>query len=210
MGGLFSKSKKAAASPGDVTLVINEPVGAAGKAASLLKAGARVQVRRSSGADCQFALQWDMEPGAKSVDLDACAIGLNGRAKAVDAAFFNHLSACNGALHHHGDSRDGAADGDDETIDIDIDALPAQGVCTVALAVFAYKGGTLADVRRIEAILRTKDARGKWVEVARCPLHPHADLEGGVAMGGALGPPTGILLAGLASADRGKTCGRIA
>ena len=89
-------------------------------------------------------------------------------------------------------------------IDIDIDALPAQGVFTVALAVFAYKGGTLADVRRIEAILRTKSKAGKWVDVARCPLHPKADLDGGAAMGGALGPPTGILLAGLSSADRGK------
>ena len=140
-----------------------------------------------------------MSDGAAPVDLDACAVGLNGLSYAVDAAYYNTLNALKGALKHSGDSRDGAAEGDDETIDVDLDALTAQGVCTIALAVFAYKGGNLTDTSGISVDLRTRGQSGQWTTIVSIAL---ATLE--LDPNDYRGVPTGILLAALSSSDQGR------
>ena len=91
----------------------------------LAQAGSRFEVQNVHGADFQLALQWTMHPGANAVDLDASAVAFNGLGKIVDAAYYNQLHALGGALVHHGDSVDGAADGDDEVIDVDIAVVAA-------------------------------------------------------------------------------------
>jgi stress response protein SCP2 len=41
-----------------------------------------------------------------------------------DAVYYNQLSIFNGALTHSGDSKEGLADGVDESIAVDVDTLP--------------------------------------------------------------------------------------
>jgi tellurium resistance protein TerD len=41
-----------------------------------------------------------------------------------DFIFYNNTTGCDGAIQHMGDSRTGAGDGDDETVFIDLNALP--------------------------------------------------------------------------------------
>ena len=48
---------------------------------------------------------------------------------------------------HHGDQRDGAAEGDDETIDIDADALPQLGVVYCFFVVSSYSGSSFRTVK---------------------------------------------------------------
>lgn len=67
--------------------------------------------------------QFDRDPP----DLDASVFLLNKDEKTrvdEDFIFYNNLSGCDGAVSHTGDSRTGAGEGDDETIVIDLEALP--------------------------------------------------------------------------------------
>lgn len=41
-----------------------------------------------------------------------------------DFVFYNNDKACEGAVRHNGDSRNGAGDGDDESISIDLNGIP--------------------------------------------------------------------------------------
>jgi stress response protein SCP2 len=124
-------------------------------------------------------------------------VALNALGVVVGAAYFNNLVALEGAMCHSGDSRDGAAEGDDEVIDLDLDRLPSQGVCSVALCVFAYKDGSLSNVRGITSVLRVKDKGGQWFDAVKVPV---ADIVSGRSTS-----VTGILVAGIYSPDKGKT-----
>ena len=48
---------------------------------------------------------------------------------------------------HNGDQRDGAAEGDDETIDIDADALPGLNVVYCFCVVSSYSGSSFRTVK---------------------------------------------------------------
>lgn len=50
----------------------------------------------------------------------------NGLGVLVDACYYNQLTACGDAVKHSGDSKDGAAEGYDEYLTIDTDALPRE------------------------------------------------------------------------------------
>jgi len=60
------------------------------------------------------------------VDIDLCAFILNSHGRVrrdTDFIFYNNLEADEGAIKHTGDSTEGDAEGDDEVIEIDLDAL---------------------------------------------------------------------------------------
>lgn len=59
----------------------------------------------------------------------------------VDAAYYNQLSACNGALKHSGDSLKGEKEGADEVIEVVLDKLTA--VNAVVFVLSAFSGGSL-------------------------------------------------------------------
>ena len=56
-----------------------------------------------------------------------------------DFIFYNQKEAINGGIRHHGDSRTGAGDGDDETISIFLEAIPFD-VMQVMIVFSVYKG----------------------------------------------------------------------
>ena len=80
---------------------------------------------------------WDVAEAGNSFDLDIAAFicGPNGKiTSGADVVYFNNKTSQGVTLN--GDNRTGAGDGDDETIDIDLSAVPAS-VTKIAFAVVA-------------------------------------------------------------------------
>jgi stress response protein SCP2 len=86
---------------------------------SLTKTGAPPLRRVAMG------LGWDPARGGRSIDLDASAIVIGAKGSKIDAVWFMSKSAFRGALAHSGDNLTGHGEGDDESITVDLGALPA-------------------------------------------------------------------------------------
>ena len=87
-------------------------------------------------------LGWDVNAydSGTAFDLDAevFLLGDNGRvASDSDFIFYSKPTHPSGAVEHTGDNRDGAGDGDDETIKIDLSAVP-QNVSKIVFTVTIY------------------------------------------------------------------------
>jgi len=81
--------------------------------------------------------------GQKDIDLDlAVILYRDGDPKRI--VIGHNMDPVNGAAVHSGDNQTGQGDGDDETITLHLDKLPAW-VTEWAVAVFAYKLGTNFD-----------------------------------------------------------------
>lgn len=74
-------------------------------------------------------LGWDARStDGQDFDLDASAflLGENGKVRSPeDFVFYNNLRAAGGAIEHTGDNRTGDGDGDDESLKVNLDTLPA-------------------------------------------------------------------------------------
>jgi tellurium resistance protein TerD len=74
-------------------------------------------------------LGWDARStDGQDFDLDASAflLGRNGKVRSPeDFVFYNNLRAAGGAIEHTGDNRTGDGDGDDESLKVNLDTLPA-------------------------------------------------------------------------------------
>ena len=90
----------------------------------------------------RVGLGWDTADTGAAFDLDAHAFLLNADGKTrsdKDVVYFGQKSVENGAVRTLGDNRKGEGEGDDETILIDLTALPAE-IQKVAIAVDIYEG----------------------------------------------------------------------
>ena len=128
-----------------------------------------------------MGLAWDPLPdevdtAAPHVDLDATAVQFGG-GRPVDIAFYNHPVTRDSSVRLLGDNRTGLREGDDETIELDLDRTHPQ-VDTILFLVSSYQGHILEWVRN--AYCRLVDEEG--VELARLTI-----------TGG--GPHTGFVLA---------------
>jgi tellurium resistance protein TerD len=93
------------------------------------------ELARQEGA-IRVSLDWAMKLGSSAVDLDASAVCFSGTGTLVDAAYYNQLSAVDGAVVHSGDYKCG------EKIDVSLDA--SRGVRIIVFVVSAYSGGDLS------------------------------------------------------------------
>ncbi|MFF5229151.1 TerD family protein [Dactylosporangium sp. NPDC000521] len=164
------------------------PVGGPGGPVNLSK-GQRVSLRKQDGSSLslvRMGLGWD--PLKKrglfgnrevEIDLDASAI-LFADKQPVDIAFFNQLRSKDGSVQHTGDNRTGAGDGDDESIIVDLNRVPAH-VTAIVFVVTSYEGHTFAQVE--QAFCRLVD------ETTRAELTRYT-LSGGT-------PATGMVMAKL-------------
>lgn len=66
--------------------------------------------------------------GEGAIDLDASVIVLDAQKQTLDTIWFQKLQGMNGAIRHSGDNRTGEGDGDDESIAIDLEKLPAEAI----------------------------------------------------------------------------------
>ena len=107
---------------------------------SLVKSGAPALRRVAMG------LGWDPAVGGTDIDLDASAIVIDRRGRKVEAVWFMSKSAYGRAIEHSGDNLTGEGDGDDETIEVDLAALPAE-VAAIVFVVNSFRGQTFTEVR---------------------------------------------------------------
>jgi len=108
-----------------------------------IKRGDEVDLTRVDPAiqNALVGIGWDFKKfDAALPDLD-CSLFLldkNDRTREdEDFVFYNNMTGCEGAVRHMGDSRTGAGEGDDETLTLDLRALPYD-IVRVVFAVSIY------------------------------------------------------------------------
>ena len=83
--------------------------------------------------------------GGESVDLDASCLLFDDAGDLVDAVWFRQLTSRDGSVHHTGDNRTGEGAGDDEQIQVDLAAVPAN----VKSLVFTVNNYTSQDFSQV-------------------------------------------------------------
>ena len=134
-----------------------------------------------------IGLGWDVRAtDGADFDLDGSAFLLNASGKVrsdADFIFYNQPKSDNGAVAHQGDNRTGAGEGDDEVIEVNLSAVPAD-VDKIAITVTIHD----ADVRKqnfgqvSSAFIRCVNADSN-VEIARFDLSEDASVETAMIFG---------------------------
>lgn len=83
--------------------------------------------------------------GSDEIDLDASCIILDGSYQPIDVVWFRQLASKDGSIKHSGDNLTGEGDGDDETIYVDLQRLPAHAKHLV-FTVNSFRGQTFDQV----------------------------------------------------------------
>jgi stress response protein SCP2 len=125
------------------------------------------------GDDFFVGLGWSCGP---NIDLDASVIVCDGYGggRAINVVAFNDTEF-GSAVQHQGDNQTGDGDGDDETILIDLDAMPdAVRSCFVVVNIYSA-GRTFGDVH--DAYIRLVSCKTHR-ELARYALHDGLDGNG--------------------------------
>ncbi|MFT4083248.1 MAG: TerD family protein [Nocardioides sp.] len=103
---------------------------------------------------------------SQSIDLDASAVLYDAQGQPVDQVWFRQLNSQDGSVRHSGDNLTGEGEGDDESITVHLDRVPAQ----VAQIVFLVNSFTGQDFSQIEnAFCRLVDETTR-TEIARYDL----------------------------------------
>jgi stress response protein SCP2 len=123
---------------------------------SLTKGGAPALRRVAMG------LGWDPADSGRSIDLDASAIVIGAKGKKTDSVWFMSKSGCGGAIVHSGDNLTGQGEGDDETITVDLGAMPADAQAVV-FTVNSFRGQRFTEVRRAYCRLLDLDTGAELV-----------------------------------------------
>jgi tellurium resistance protein TerZ len=100
---------------------------------------------------------------AQSIDLDASALLFDAGGNLVDQVWFQQLTSADGSIQHTGDNRTGAGEGDDESIRVDLGAVPAS-VQTIVFTVNSFTGQDFSQIenafcRLIDESTETEIAR---------------------------------------------------
>ncbi|MFJ9609297.1 TerD family protein [Kitasatospora sp. NPDC101176] len=142
-----------------------------GSSVSLVKNG------RPFLSSVRMALGWEPAGRGRSVDLDASCIAFDSRRNKLETAWFMKLTVFNGAIAHSGDNLTGGGEGDDESITVHLDGLPAE-VTGLVFVVNSFSGQRFTDVKN--AYCRLLDA-GTNEELVRFDL-THSEARTGVVM----------------------------
>lgn len=94
-----------------------------------LKANVSLSKEAPTMKNVLIGLGWDVRAtDGQDFDLDASAFLLSASGKVrsdADFIFYNNLKSVDGSVTHTGDNRTGEGDGDDETLKIKLDLIPA-------------------------------------------------------------------------------------
>lgn len=108
----------------------------------------------SSLTKISLGLGWDAVKGGffgklmgagGDIDLDASCILLDEGFAAIDLVWFRQLQSKDGSIQHSGDNRTGEGEGDDESIRVDLQQLPA-AVKYLVFTVNSFTGQTFEKV----------------------------------------------------------------
>jgi tellurium resistance protein TerZ len=138
-----------------------------GQSVSLVKSGGGGLTRVRMG------LGWDavkkrglFGSRARNIDLDASALMFGADGTLLDQVWFQQLTSKDGSVQHTGDNLTGAGEGDDESIRVHLDGVPA----AITSIVFTVNSFTGQDFSQIEnAFCRLVDETTE-TEVARYDL----------------------------------------
>jgi tellurium resistance protein TerZ len=143
-----------------------------------LQKGQKISLAKEAGGTLNkiiMGLGWDAVEsrgflgfggGQQEIDLDASCLLFDESKSPVDVVFFRQLRSKDGSIQHTGDNRTGAGDGDDEQINVNLDAVPAL-VKSLVFTVNSFTGQDFSQVKN--AFCRIVDAsNGK--EIARYNL----------------------------------------
>lgn len=142
-----------------------------------LSKGQKVSLTKGDGGSLshvRMGLGWDAVKkkgflgGLKnqSIDLDASALLFDAAGNLIDQVWFQQLRSKDGSVQHTGDNLTGAGEGDDESIRVDLTAVPS----AVATLVFTVNSFTGQDFSQIEnAYCRLIDETNE-TEIARYDL----------------------------------------
>ncbi len=107
---------------------------------------------------------WDVKSGGPTIDVDLVAFLVNAEGKLSDQknfVFFNNKKSVCGSVASRGDNLTGAGEGDDEVIDINLEAVPtdvAKIIVGVSIYNAAQKGQSLKSLDN--AFVRIVNAEG--------------------------------------------------
>ncbi|GAA2588540.1 TerD family protein [Dactylosporangium fulvum] len=118
-----------------------------GQTVSLSKAGgpALTKVRMGLGWDAVKKRGLFGARKTQDIDLDASCLLFDRGGALVDQVWFRQLRSAGGAVQHTGDNVTGAGEGDDESIIVDLPALPTT-VQTLVFVVNSFTGQSFAQV----------------------------------------------------------------
>ena len=138
-----------------------------------LSKGQKVSLAKRDGGQLtkvRMGLGWDAVKkkgffGSRdqSIDLDASVLMFDAGGTLVDQVWFQQLRSKDGSVQHTGDNRTGAGDGDDESIRVDLTALPST-VSTLVCTVNSFTGQDFSQIanafcRLIDETTETEIAR---------------------------------------------------
>ncbi|HEU5030965.1 MAG TPA: TerD family protein [Spirillospora sp.] len=155
---------------------------------SLSKGGNVSLTKQAPGLSAvAVGLGWDLRTTTGTdFDLDASALVLDASGKILTDqhfVFFNNLRTPDGGVEHTGDNTTGAGEGDDEQINVNFGAMPAEAE-RVAFAVSIYdadsRGQNFGQVRN--AYIRVLN-QGDRSEMARYDLTEDASMETAMVFG---------------------------
>jgi len=132
-------------------------------------------------------LGWDARTtSGDEFDLDASALVVGSSGKILSDShfvFFNNLVTPDGAVQHTGDNLTGEGNGDDESINVSLTTMPAEGekvVFTVSIYDAESRGQSFGQVRN--AYIRVVNQAG-GAELARYDLSEDASTETAMVFG---------------------------
>lgn len=142
-----------------------------------LTKGQKVSLEKKGGGTLtrvRMGLGWDavkkkslFGSKAQSIDLDASALLFDASGKLVDQVWFRQLDSADGALHHTGDNRTGAGDGDDESIQVDLSRV-SPNITTLVFTVNSFTGQDFSQIEN--AYCRVVDETAGDTEIAKYSL----------------------------------------
>ena len=122
-----------------------------------LTKGQKISLDKEAGGSLSkitMGLGWDAVKskgffgfGGKSetIDLDASCVMFDESNRSTDVVWFRQLKSRDGSINHTGDNRTGAGDGDDEQINVDLNAVPAN-VKSLVFTVNSFTGQNFSQV----------------------------------------------------------------
>lgn len=150
-----------------------------------LQKGQKISLTKEAGgalSKVTMGLGWDAKKGGGgllgglfggggggSVDLDASCVMFDENKKLVDTVWFRQLKSKDGSVVHTGDNMTGEGEGDDEQINVNLDAVPAN-VKSLIFTVNSFTGQTFDSIDN--AYCRMVDS-GTNKEIAKYTLNAH-------------------------------------
>ncbi|MEX0429057.1 TerD family protein [Nocardioides sp. DS6] len=120
-----------------------------------LSKGQTVSLKKGDGGTLthvRMGLGWDavkkrglFGSRAQSIDLDASAVLYDAGKRVVDQVWFRQLNSKDGAVRHSGDNLTGEGEGDDESITVFLDRLPAT-VSTIVFTINSFTGQNFSQI----------------------------------------------------------------